>query len=417
MTRAALFAVLVVTITEASADCPKTPRLVFDPPGSRHGLPQLSWNGTRYAIVGYDGPPTHLVHTTFDFAKEKPRSLTIGPGGVAATAASDTQLAIAYLGMGAIVPRDATAIADKDPDFLHIDGRRVHAPRKDRYQSFFTVVDRSGATVVAPIPLGDQRVMHSAPGVSVAWNPLDREWGVVWNEFNRIMFGRISSAGVLVDKRKVVVDGHIHASSRMAWNGAAYAFLVEDPKGLAIYEGDAGGIRATSIPLLDRMYEAVLATDNGNYAIAYRIATPGKQLAPPAGGGRGGAPSPPPDSLRPPDDHELRVVTVMGGTVGKPVTIAKTTGGPTIETPVIAVDGKQLVVVWGEGRSAVFDARLKVARVDSKGKLVAGYPKRLDPENVHQGSASIAGTGCDLAVAYILGDPNAEVRIGVTRAP
>src|SRR5262249_15979267 len=111
------------------------------------------------------------------------------------------------------------------------------------------------------------------------------------------------------------------------------------------------------------------------------------------------------------------IVTVAGGKVGAAITIAKTVGGPNLNTPVLAVDGAQYVVAWGEGKGAVFDDRVKIARVERTGKLVAGYPRRIDPEEGHQGYASLGGSGCDLAVSYILGDPNGEVRVGVVRAP
>jgi hypothetical protein len=58
-----------------------------------------------------------------------------------------------------------------------------------------------------------------------------------------------------------------------------------------------------------------------------------------------------------------------------------------------------------------------VARLDASSTIASGYPKPLDGERIHQGDASLAGTGCDLAVAYTLGDPNGKTKIAVKRVP
>ena len=127
----------------------------------------------------------------------------------------------------------------------------------------------------------------------------------------------------------------------------------------------------------------------------------------------------PPAVATAPDDHLLRFVTLTGGKLGTPVTIATASGGPVLNTPVIQADGAQWVIAYGQrvGGAVGFDDRIWVTRVDGAGNPAKGYPRRIDSEDVHQGYASIAGTGCDLAVSYILGDPNYDVRVGVVRAP
>lgn len=410
----------------AAADCPKTPRLVIDPPGRRHSLPQLAFDGKAYQLVGYDGPPTSLVLTTFDLAKPSPtpNSVAIGAGGVAATATNGTQLAIAYLADGAILPR---ASGDKivrrgELEYVVIDGREVYSPTKSRYQSFFLVVDGAGKPVVKPLPLGDQRVMHTAPGVQIAWNPRDKEWGVVWSEFNKLVFGRLSPTGKLLSSAPVVIDGFVQSSSRMQWTGSAFAFLAGTQKGLTLFEATAAGVKPTPVAIESGALEPVLGFSAGAYAIAYRITRPGTRARAQIATDMAPSKSPPmrpPNEVVPPDEYVLRLATITNGTTATPVTLASVSGGPLLETPVIQADGAQWVVVWGQraGAAVGFDDRLFVTRVDGAGRHAAGYPHRIDAEDVHQGYASIAGTGCDLAVSYVLGDPNYDVRVGVVRAP
>ena len=264
----------------AAADpCPATPRLAFDPPGRRHSLPQLTFDGKAYQLVGYDGPPTALYLTAFDFAKRTgpylPRSADVVGGGVAATATSGTQVGIAYLANGPIVPRTSEDKIIKrgqngELEYLVIDGRDSHAPRENRYQSWFLVVDGTGKVAVKPVPLGDQRVMHTAPGVQIAWNPRDKEWGVVWSEFNKLVFGRLSPTGKVLSSTPVVIDGFVQASSRMLWTGSAFAFLASTPKGLTLYEATAAGLRPTPIAIESGALEPVLGFSNNTFAIAYR---------------------------------------------------------------------------------------------------------------------------------------------------
>lgn len=393
---------------------------MFDPPGSRHSLPQLTWDGTRYTLIGYDGPPTSLIQTTFDFGTAQPASVKLGAGGLAQTATNGKEIAIVYTGTGANVPREASVT---DPDFIVIDGRRVHAPRKDRNQSFFMVTSPSGGVVIKPIALGDQRVSHTAPGVGVAWNPRDREWGVVWSEFNHVKFARISQTGKLGVTTSVAMDRFIDASSRMVWNGSAFAFVAHG-KDLVLFEIDAAGVRSTVVMTTDQhnnVLEPVLAYDGTRYAIAYRVTTEGTVPKPRHANAGKGAPAPgrPQTQVEYAQNDELRFVTVAGGKATKPVTIAKNDGGPVINTPVIQADGAQFVIVWGERQvdTPSFDDRLKIARVDAAGTIAKGYPTRIDSDNVHQGSASIAGTGCDLAISYARGNPNGEVTVAVVRAP
>jgi hypothetical protein len=419
---------VVIAVSTARAEtCPPTKRLVFDPPGDRHSLPQLTWDGARYQVVGYDGPPTNLMLTTFDFGKATPTSVTVGSGGVAQTATNGKELAIAYTGDGAIVPREV--FKENNLEWVMVDGRRAHSPSSGRSQSFFMVVNGAGKPVIKPIALGDQRVMHSAPGVAVAWNPKASEWGVVWSEFNYLTFGRITKAGTLVQTTRVVIDGFLHASSRMLWTGSAYAFLAQTPKGLMIYEAGAAGVRAIPIKLPQTtVLEPVLAVSGSTFAIAYRTTKPGPPVKAtsliasdkdPAKDKKAPPSRPQYDDIVAPEIHELLFVTVTGGTVSAPALVATATRGQILNTPVIQSDGAQYVIAWGVRQTSKvgFDDRLVVARVDAAGKIAAGYPKRIDPEDVHQGYASIAGTGCDLAVSYILGDPNYAVRVGVVRAP
>lgn len=422
-----LVLVVAAVSTAARAEtCPKTKRLVFDPPGDRHSLPQLTWDGARYQVVGYDGPPTHLTLTTFDFGKTKPTSITVGAGGAAQTATNGKELAIAYLGDGAIVSRKMFKASNLE--WVMVDGRRVHSPSSGRSQSFFMVVDGTGKPVVKPIPLGDQRVMHIAPGVAVAWNPTSSEWGVVWSEFNHLKFGRITKAGKLVQTTPVVIDGYVQASSRMLWTGTAFAFLARTPKGLMIYEAGAAGVRGIPVKLPQTtVLEPVLALSGSTFAIAYRSTRPGPPVKATSliasdedPKNQKSAPMRPPENdIVTPDIHELLFVTVTGDKVSPPALIASAIRGQIVNTPVIQADGAQYVVAYAMRQTSTvgFDDRMVVARVDSAGKLAPGYPKRIDDEDVHQGYASITGTGCDLAVSYILGDPNYNVRVGVVRAP
>lgn len=377
-----------IATNKPARTCTKSPRLVFDPPGVRHSLPQLTWDGTGYTVIGYDGPPTSLHQTRFDFGKRKPVFASLGMGGIPATATNGSEVAIAFIA--------AT-----------------------RVRSFLQIIDRNGKPVVRPLALGDQKVQHDAPGVQVAWNPQAKEWGVLWSESATLKFARVSTLGNPGGTFEVAKGAFISPNGRMVWTGSGFAFAARTQTGLDVLEVGANGVRATTLlSTLDFSEPAVAAID-GTLAVVYRT----YQDAPVRGGGR---PAPPPADLQNgppahvvnPQLHKIELVTVKDGKASAPVTLKESVGLGLLSTPALAVDGNQLVVVWPERQSKHgFDDRLVVARTDLAGTMAPGYPKRLDAEDVHQGYASLAGTGCDLAISYILGDPNGAVRVAVQRAP
>lgn len=409
------------------AACKQEPRFVFDPAGDRHSLPRLVSGPRGYALVGYGGPPSTLHLTTLDLVRRTTRSRSVGTGFLPAVASNGNQLGIAFLDIGANRPRPRARPSpphegmnpDLEDQFIVIDGRRAHAPRSNRNQSFFTVIGRDGSTVVKRIPLGDQRVMHTSPGVGVAWNPTAKEWGVIWSEFNLLKFARVDMMGRVRDERRLVVDGFINPHSKLVWTGARYAFVAATSAGHVVIEIDVKGTRELKLPISGTTLEPVLdAMGARRYGVVYRTTRPPPAAAvSPAPPGRP-PPAPPQHMPPPPEIHELWFVAITDGVVHKPRLVTTAASGAVFNSPVLATDGGQLVVAWGERRApSGFDDRLWFARLDAAGTVAAGYPVRLDDEELHQGDASITGTGCELAVSYILGDPNQAVRIGVVRAP
>src|SRR5436190_8109462 len=121
----------------AASACTPTPRLVFDPPGKRHSLPALTWDGAGYSVVGYDSMPTQLYLTRIDAKTKKLKSTKLTPGGVHDTATNGSQLALVYFAEAR--PGNQGNFADPSDDV------------PPRYQSYFAVVDRAGQVVVKAV--------------------------------------------------------------------------------------------------------------------------------------------------------------------------------------------------------------------------------------------------------------------------
>lgn len=358
---------LMVLSTHAAADCPQTKRIVFDPPTKRHSMPQLTLDGKGYAIVGYDGPPFAMHLSTLD-ATGKPRSTKLGAGGVMATATSGDRIGIVFV-----------------------------VEERGRYQSYFMAVGRDGKVAVPRVALGDRTLPHSAPGPAVAWNPQAKEWAALWVEGHKLQLARLDETGKLLDTRELSARAVVAHQSPLVWTGSRYAYVMAVRAGMILYEVDGQTVRETAINAASAM-EPVVAYGAGTYGIAFR------------------------------SEHELAFVRVKDGrelgrtlvqSMPAPRPIGAIAGTPVPKAPyraigsmTIAADGGGFVLVWAEGAPARFDDRLMIERFDATG-FPLGAPRRLDGEEIHQGYASIAGTGCDLAVSYILGDPNAAVRVAV----
>lgn len=399
---AVILLVLAVRSAAANSTCKPSKRFVFDPPGRRHSLPQLTFDPKGHVLIGYDGPPIELQLSTIDLGAQKTRSAKLGAGGIAATASDGARIGIVFV---ANDPAQGAQIATD---------KRSEKPlptKTQRYQSYFTVVTRDGKTVIPRIPLGDRSASHSAPGVAIAWNAEHKEWGVLWTEVFRVQFARLDAKGRVLATRELSTTGGVNSHGRLLWTGARYAYVLPAKAGLSLFEFDDKQLRQTTIPAAT-VLEPVVAYANGVFGIAFRTARElafvrvkdGKEL------GRSVVTSLPSVSSRGSNPQIARDAPSAPPTPPRGVE-------PTLGSISIAADGSQFVLVWAQGRSATFDDRLMTARFDATGAIAAGYPKRLDPEEIHQGYASIAGTGCELAVSYILGDPNHDVRVAVTRAP
>ena len=375
-----VFAAALAFAAPAYADPCK--RFVFDPPGTRHSLPQMVAVPNGLAIVGYDSPQFGLHYTVVDPAKRTTKSVSLGAGFMGMLATNGREIGLGFIDVVKPGPQD------EEIQFTVIDGRRVHTPRSNRNQSYFTVLDPNGKTIVKRIPLGDQRVMHTSPGVAVAWNPDRREWAAIWSEFNLLKFARIEPGGRVFDERKIVVDGFHNASSKLVWTGKSYAMVAVASSGFFVFEIREKEIRSISIPYTGSVLEPVIAAANGDYAVVYRSMIE--------------------------ERHELQFVRIRDGVAHAPRTITKTI----TNTPVIAFDGKGFAIAWGQpaGKRGGFDDRLFVARVATDGQ-VTKKPMRVDSEDVHQGYATFASTSCGVSLAYILGDPNGVVRLAVRGVP
>jgi hypothetical protein len=313
---------------------------------------------------------------------DRPRSVKLFPGAVAASATDGEHLGIVYV----------------------VDEPLPATPKTFRYQSYFTVVGRDGKVVVPKVALGDKTASHGAPGPAVVWNAQAKEWGVLWMEGFQLSFARLDAKGKLLGSRVLSKSGQVQHLGHLLWTGSTYAYVIPSAAGVVLLEFDDQKQRETILPTASAL-EPVVAFANDTYGIAFRSARElafarvkgGKELgrsviaavpmARPVGGG-GGQPVPAPMGFQ-----------------------------PTLGNMAIAADGGQFVLVWGENRVAQgFNDRLMIARLDAaSGAAIAGFPHRLDQDDVHQDYASIAGTGCDLAVSYILGDPNGKVRVALVK--
>src|SRR5689334_10786495 len=148
--------VLCMLAAPVMADCPPSKRIVFDPPtGKSFHVPRLTHDGKGYALVAYDGQPSTVWLTVM--AGDKPRSVKLFPGAVAASATDGEHIGIVYV----------------------VDEPLPATPKTFRYQTYFTVVGRDGKVVVPKVALGDKTAPHSAPGPAVVWNAQAKEWGVL----------------------------------------------------------------------------------------------------------------------------------------------------------------------------------------------------------------------------------------------
>jgi hypothetical protein len=369
--------------------CPPAKRVVFDPAGKRHSLPQLTFDARGYVVVGYDGPPTKLVLSAAESHTMRFAGVALGSGGLAATATNGRHIGLVFVDKGD-------------------DGKRA--------QTYFTVVTREGRTLVKRVALGDKGVEHGAPGAALAWNARARQWGALWVEAGKVMFGRLDESGALLGARELTASPAVNPNARLivAGNGR-YAYAMATRSGVSLFVFDDKTTSETVIPAATAL-EPVAAVAGGTFGVAFRsmrelafvtvkdgrelrrvvierLDQPSSAPARPqvAASSGAAAPSAPPTPMRVPE--------------------------PTLGSLSLAADGNQFVLVWEKGVGGTFDDRLRVARLDANGAVASGYPRRIDDQEIHQGRASIAGTGCDLAVSYTLGDPNGEVKVAVVRAP
>jgi len=269
------------------------------------------------------------------------------------------------------------------------------------------VVGRDGKVIVPRVALGDQTARHGAPGVAIAWNPQAKEWGVLWMEVFKLQFARLDEKGKVLGTLDVSQVGTVNPQGRLLWTGQAYAYAMPTRYGLSLFELDDKQVKETPIAVASAI-EPVVAFANGTYGIAFRTE---RELA----------------FVRVKNGKELGrsvLASVPGPRYGGGGGRGQPSGPPTQPTPQarlgsisLASDGNGYAIVWAVSKGAGFDDRLMFARLDERGAFVTGAARRLDDEDKHQGYASIAGTGCDLAVTYIIGDPNGDVRIGFTRLP
>jgi hypothetical protein len=338
-------------VVSAAGRCIRKNPYVFDPPPSRHHVPQLVWTGAGYATISYGGQPSELGMSVIDLAK--PRHVALGSGFLAGAAANGTQIAVAFTD---------------------------NAPRR---RSLFTVVDTAGSAVVPRIPLGDPDSNH-AGFTLVAWHPTLQEWGVVWSERNNLTrFARISAQGRLgatVDLKHL----YLSRAQRLVTTASGYALAAQASQGAQILEIEGAAI-ARRIKFDDAAIDPVAAFDGVSFGLVYRTR-----------------------------DELVFVRFERGAEVARRV-IAR---GTTLGTPSIAAGQGGFIVAWSERkRSGAFDDRIQIAQLDAAGAPVAGYPRRLDPDEQHQGEPSFAGTGCNLAVSYLIGDPNGTPRHAIVRNP
>ncbi len=302
-----------------------------------------------------------------------------------------------------------------------IDGRRTYAPRADRPQSFFTVVDGAGKVVVPPVALGDQRVMHTSPGRRRGGIRATSEWGVAVERVQRRCSSRARHLRRQVRRPDADRDRWLrrgiepHGVDRQRVRGARAP--AGEARDRALRDRCRRRARDRD-PIGARAIEPVLAWSGNAFAVVYRTSKPGTppqhaQIAT----DRPAAPSRPQIEVKIPDSHDLWFRTITGGTVGAPVAIASE------RRPVVryADDRRR----WRAVRDRVGQERarrrlrrstLRRARRWQRQarRRVSEAPRRRESP---RGLRVDRGTGCDLAISYILGDSNQPVRIAVVRAP
>ncbi len=371
---------------------------MFDAPLGRHHVPRLAWDGRHYRLVTYGGAPWQLAYARLDLTQAGTTpSLTValGPGVQPQVALSigqgNDRLGAIFIDFDAETtrvniprpeaPPPGTPLPDPmpPPPPDHID---VHQP-----QTYFAIIDAEGHASPR-VALGSTNAQHAAPGASVAWHARSQSWGAVWIEDGHVMFGTIDTdgrPGAAVDLSPQARATHDDAAIISTASGFAVPISIGGD--LVLVETAArGGAIERRTTIATNVLEPEVAFDGRRFGVVMRTAT------------------------------ELRLSFVEDGRATPPVTIVRAETGRTIGAPTITHDPEheQFVVAWPSAGSG-HDDRLCYARLGPAGTPTEGFPMRIDDQEIHQGHPSFAGMGPDLAVSYILGDPNETARIGFVR--
>lgn len=314
------------------------------------------------------------------------------------------------------------------PDFetrlvkLDLDGQVVGAPfvigddiwrhkasNGDRYAAVTTTTGNAGhhgTIVVSAIEADDTLTLVNttpvpAPGwgsgtIAVAWNPVDGEWGVLWeDQYNvdpnkpgyihaRLAFGRVSADGVWVKgSTKLLTSDDTKSSVSLSdwtnpliWAGDRYAAVwAEFGPVTSVYLGE---LAADGTPTRTKIDEGsfsrgVVAWDGVGYGVAWGHTDV--------------------------DHYNMRFVYVSGGAVGEVLHL----GDDQIysnEASIVAADGR-FTVAWHE--TAADRTRVYYAKID---------PGTLDAETVEVTEPNFAGhdwawnlvhDGCRHALSHMHG--------------
>lgn len=360
-----------VTRPPPSSGCPGAPPTVAVPASAPWpGSPRLAWNGAGNLLTQVSSPADGsfmLEALTLSTEGALGRATRLLPSGL------DGRAVFTGDGYGLISwrwlsPTGAEVVFTRlTPQGTLISGSERRLPRTRDFQT----------------------------DAALAWNPLAREWGVLWHEWNNgepmvLRFARLDEAGALLDGSLVelgagLIDG---SGSMLTWGGGAFVALQQ--------RGGAGGLRLVR---LDETGASFTTLADGVGFHAQNVAWNGA-------------------------DYGLLWVETLGGTASVNFARANRSGAliegsrrtlhafPFLEAPTadLVASGTGWLATWAAtpvgARGDIF-----VVRVAADGELEGGAPVQLSCEPSRDGFPVASTGGRPTAVAFThFGEHGSEVR-------
>jgi hypothetical protein len=220
---------------------------------------------------------------------------------------------------------------------------------------------------------------------AIAWNPVGREWGLLWHEWDNgskleLRFARLTEAGVLIEGSVIELgQGHVDGSgSTLVFGGGSFATLqqLSDPPRLRLVRiGSVGEVSFTDVAEAATFHAQNVAWNGLDFGLSWVETVLGN----------------------------ARVKFARVGENGLVVTGSVRTlhSFPALEAPTgdLVASGAGWLATWSAtplgGRGDIF-----VARLSAEGELAAGFPLQLTCDARRDAFPVLSAGGVPTAVAF-----------------